>query len=136
MVDGGAALAFQGPSDVTLINTTIVGNDGISGYPGGIYTNNDTVIRMTNDTLSHNTCAGGCFNGGGFEGNSGGTMFVRNSIISDNRDLSNGTLSNCAGGGARTSLGNNLLDSPDDDICITAAIGDRFAMELKPKSQI
>jgi hypothetical protein len=81
---------------------------------------------MINNTIAGNSCAGGCFNGAGVYTNTGGMLTVRNTIIAGNRDLENGTLSNCAGGGTRISLGHNLLDSPDNGICFDAVAGDQF----------
>lgn len=135
--DGGGALAFQNNTDVTLVNTTIVGNHGVSGYPGGLYSNNFSVIRMVNDTISGNTCAGGCFNGGGVLQNTGGMLTLRNTIIAGNLDLTNGTVSNCNGGGTRISLGHNLLDSPDNGLCVAATAGDQFGIDpqLEPLAE-
>jgi parallel beta-helix repeat protein len=99
---GGAIDNYGAASVTTIKNSTISGNTA-SGSGGGIYTNINSTMTMTNCTVTNNTATGG--SGGGIFINGGTTVNLGNSIVSANI----GTNPNISGTVA--SQGNNMINN-------------------------
>jgi hypothetical protein len=91
------------PGNVTLSNSTLVGNSANTG--GGIY-NNSGKLTINSTTVSGNSANTANGVGGGLYSN-GGTLYLTNTIVanSPSRDLENV-------GGIIASAQNNLIQSP------------------------
>jgi hypothetical protein len=101
-IDVGAA---GGGAQLTLINSTVSGNNAL--YGGGLHSA-DARVYITNTTFNNNSAASG--------GNLSGTVTLANTI------LANGSPENCGNVSAILSNGFNLED--DANSCGLAATGD------------
>jgi predicted outer membrane repeat protein len=104
--NGGGVLLISGAT-ANITNSTVSGNQA-SSFGGGVYAENIATIDIETSTIANNTSTqtGGRIFANGAVGTA--VVNVKNSIVSSN------TTDNCSavGGGAITSLGNNL-DSAD-----------------------
>jgi hypothetical protein len=93
--DGGGIYTYSASGSVTVVNSTISGNNASDGtdtssYAGAIYSKySDVTVR--NSTIAGNHSGG---DGGAiymsFGGGSGGSLSIENSTIADNASLANG----------------------------------------------
>ncbi|MBS1792553.1 MAG: CSLREA domain-containing protein [Acidobacteria bacterium] len=97
---GGAALC-NNLCTLRITNSTLSANSGTNG--GSLRNTINTSITLTNSTITRNTASAGT---GGINTSAGGTMNIRNTIVTDNT----GTTDNDATG-VVTSGGNNLIGS-------------------------
>jgi len=104
---------------VSIVNTTIMNNQGITGTwsnmgTGGIENQNHGVITITNSTIANNT---GFTVSGGISGSNVGNILLQNTIVALNTasagssDCSDNVWLPEVEGGGITSLGNNLIGS-------------------------
>jgi hypothetical protein len=66
-----------------MTNSTLFGNEAISGNGGGIYNGNDSTLTMTSSTIYGNN-ASIQHSGGGIFNNDNGILIMTNSIIGNN----------------------------------------------------
>ncbi|MDQ3013017.1 MAG: hypothetical protein M3X11_20195, partial [Acidobacteriota bacterium] len=94
---------------LTLINSTVSGNTG-NGYSGGIL-NDGSTLTLTNCTVFGNRDidSSSAFVAGGVGNTGGGTVTIKNTIVSNNTIGANNSNSDCAG--AITSQGFNLIQT-------------------------
>jgi len=86
---------------MTINNSTIANNSAVH-YGGGLF--NQGVMNINNSTVSGNSAVGGGgANGGGIYNWSGGTLYLRNTIIA------NSTNGDCVNGGTIATNINNLI---------------------------
>ena len=86
--DGGGA--YNRYSGLTLVNTTVSGNRA-NGSGGGVVEESTDTLRLYNATISDNVAdadTNGSGNGGGLV--AGGSIYITNSILAGNADLSTG----------------------------------------------
>ena len=104
---GGGILNDRGT--LTLTNSTVSSNGAFKLEGGGILNNRGT-LTLTNSTVSGNNA---WFSGGGIYAANGGTVHLENTILALNTlTLGSDNTNDCAGVGALTSLGNNLIGDP------------------------
>ena len=109
----GGGISVLSTGRLTLLNSTVSGNFGLT--VGGIYSNGTTTIW--NSTIARNVSdRAGAGNGIAADG----TVYLRNSIIADNRDNDDASVdTNCSAiGGLFLYSGTNLSN---DDSCGSAA---------------
>jgi hypothetical protein len=127
--DGGAIFLYEG-TDATLTNTTIVDSGWASSFGGGI-DNDDSTLRLTNDTLSGNIR-------GALETDGSGGTTVQNTIIgsgfSDNVDY------DCVPAGKENNAGTTTTNAitldkgnniDQDGVCGLDATGDHSGVDPK-----
>jgi hypothetical protein len=87
---------LQTEGDLTLLNVTITGGNRLNSSGGGILLGDDGTASLIvrNSTITDNHATGGG-SGGGIDGQTGGTILVEDSTISDNT-------AGDSGGGVRT----------------------------------
>jgi CSLREA domain-containing protein len=90
LTDGDGGGAYNYYSALTLVNTTVSGNQA-NGSGGGIVEESTDTLHLYNATITDNVAdadADGSGAGGGLVAN--GTIYITNSILAGNRDLSTG----------------------------------------------
>ena len=113
--NGGGLMNVAGAT-ATLEGVTISGNTATSGAGGGI--RNDGTLRLINDTIAFNrSLATATTAGAGISRN--GVITIGNTIVSDNV-FTNNTLNDFSAGAAVTSLGGNIVRTPNGAVGFNA----------------